>query len=268
MSKKKGDQKVKLAVAGVVLMLGVGWTVKSVVGLGRPAAPSVPASADPPPADGPVDPMAGSQGPQDPAATGPRDLLEAIGSYQPGAAVTHSFRKPEATPVGSAPGGETRPTPTGPVTLWEGQDPPELTIGMVLRGGAVQRAVIDGVVVGIGDAVGGGELALVGNDGVRLVVAGRTLSYPLGKGYPLEFAPELARRQAAAQAAQQQQQQDGGAGGGAAAAGGEATTGEAGADATAGPAPCPPGSTAGQAATGTAAPPSASQTQIPNQERK
>jgi hypothetical protein len=172
-----------------VLLLAVGLLVFAwkVVPLLRRAdarlGPADPAALAPAAADDAegVDPEDGQLG----------DLLAQYGSYRPGTPVRCSFAGVDPGMPPAAPAGETLPQGGGG---WVGGDPPQLRVSFLMIGGPVARAVVDGVVVGVGDTVAGGRVTAIRADCVVLRAGARTLTYGMDASWPREVARELQQR--------------------------------------------------------------------------
>lgn len=119
-----------------------------------------------------------------------KDLLAAHGSYDRAREVRLAFvQVPDLPPP--APIGESRPRPA---TKWDGQDPPQLALGVVMVSESARRAVLGGNVVGVGDEIAGGTVATIERGKVTVTWQGRTLTYDLSDDAPIEFRPERDRR--------------------------------------------------------------------------
>jgi hypothetical protein len=120
------------------------------------------------------------------------DLLQIHGSYDRATPVRVAFVAPvDAVAVDAAPMVETAPLPAG---RWLGEDPPALQIGVVLIGGGTARAVVGGVVVGVGDRIGEARVVGIEAELLRVDWRRRRLNYELGSEWPREFRGELERR--------------------------------------------------------------------------
>lgn len=119
-----------------------------------------------------------------------KDLLAVHGSYDRAHEVRLAFVQiPDLPPP--TPTGETRPRPA---TKWDGQDPPQLALGVVMVSDQARRAVLGGNVVGVGDAVAGGTVSSIERGKVVVTWQGKTLTYDLQDDAPVEFRPERDRR--------------------------------------------------------------------------
>lgn len=122
------------------------------------------------------------------------DLLARHGSLAADAEVRHAFASaPDAAVFAAAPIGETAPGGG----RWRGDDPPALRLGVVMVSLGSRRAVFGGEVVGVGDAIAGGQVAAIEQGVLRLRWRGRELTYDLGDDAPREFRAERDRRAAA-----------------------------------------------------------------------
>ncbi|MCA8948807.1 MAG: hypothetical protein KDE27_04850 [Planctomycetes bacterium] len=125
-----------------------------------------------------------------------RDLLAEYGSFD-GGTVRVAFSVFEGgVPAMPAPVGEVAPT-----QRWDGVDPPELRLGVVMVSERSRRAVVAGRVVGLADEVGGGIVQQITRDKLVLLWHGMALTYDLDDGWPREFRAERARRRQLAEGA-------------------------------------------------------------------
>jgi hypothetical protein len=116
-----------------------------------------------------------------------RDLLARHGSYDAAQPVRPVFAAmPDAQLVAAAPAGEVAPR----ASRWVGDDPPQLRLGVVMVSERSRRAVLGGVVVGVGDRVGGGTVLSIEPGVVRLLWQSRALTYDLDGSAPREFRVE------------------------------------------------------------------------------
>lgn len=119
------------------------------------------------------------------------DLLAKHGSFDRESEVRVAFSiVEEARQSMGVPGGETAAT-----SYWEGSDPPELSLGVVMISSKSRRAVLGGRVVGIGDEVFGVRIRQIERDIVVAMWGARTLTYDLEDGWPREFRAEYSRRE-------------------------------------------------------------------------
>ena len=131
-----------------------------------------------------------------------RDLLARHGSFDGTAPVRVAFAVlEEARGSLPAPGGET----AGERAYWEGADPPELQLGVVMISARSRRAVLGGRVVGVGEEVAGAVVQRITRDRVVTLWESKVLTYDLENGWPREFRAELERRRR-----ENEQSQDGG----------------------------------------------------------
>lgn len=126
------------------------------------------------------------------------DLLSAYGSFD----TTQEVRLAFSVMVNSA---AVAAAPAGEMSLqsgqrWVGEDPPSLRLGVVMVSDQSRRAVLAGSVVGIGDAVAGGEVVAIESGTLRLRWQQRELTYDLDSEVPREFRAESHRRQVEQQA--------------------------------------------------------------------
>jgi hypothetical protein len=127
------------------------------------------------------------------------DLLRAYGSFDPKEGVRLAFSvMVSSAAVAAAPAGETS-LDSG--QRWVGEDPPMLRLGVVMVSDQSRRAVLAGSVVGIGDAVAGGEVVAIEPGTLRLRWQQRELTYDLDSEVPREFRAESQRRLLEQQAA-------------------------------------------------------------------
>lgn len=192
MKKAKAKKGVNPLVAILFLVGSGGLAAKQFLGselLGStPGGPAAGAAAG----DGLVMPDGPGQEVAVQDATSWRDLLAAYGSFGIDQAVRVAFSVlADAPKTPAAPVAETQPQPVG---SWAGDDPPELSLGVVMISTGARRAVLGGRVVGLGDAIGEGEVAAIEPGVVRLRWHGRELTYDLEDGWPREFRAERARR--------------------------------------------------------------------------
>ncbi|MBL8750062.1 MAG: hypothetical protein JNK78_12935 [Planctomycetes bacterium] len=118
-----------------------------------------------------------------------QDLLAEYGSCPAGTRVRMAFATLLDVAIAAAPAVE-----TAAGRRWVGADPPVLQIGVVMVGEAVRRAVVNGVVVGIGDRIADATIVSIERDTLGVVQANRRLTYDFDNGYPREFRGELKRR--------------------------------------------------------------------------
>ncbi|MBL8731237.1 MAG: hypothetical protein JNN13_02580 [Planctomycetes bacterium] len=183
--KRKAKKGMHPGVA-VLMLLGCGGiAAKSLFGS---AAEVVDAGASP--ANEVVAPVEGADV-EVPGAGSGRDLLLEFGSYEKGGLVNCAFRV-LADVAPAVPAGETQAY--GGDREWEGDDPPQLHIGVLMVSDKSRRAVVAGRVVGIGDEVAGGVVTAITNSSVITQWNGRRLTYDLDSDVPREFRSELARR--------------------------------------------------------------------------
>jgi len=115
------------------------------------------------------------------------DLLARHGSYDPTQPVQMAFAAmPDSQLVAAAPPGEIAPR----AGRWVGDDPPELRLGVVMVSERSRRAVLGGVVVGVGDAIGGGEVLSIEPGVLKMRWQNRELTYDLDAAVPVEFRAE------------------------------------------------------------------------------
>jgi len=192
--KKKVKKGLHPGIAVGLLVLGGGFAAKSMLGTLAPAKPSGPEatfSTEIPTEVGVAD------------ATGTRwqDLLLVHGSHDKKATVQLAFHLPvEAVPapLPATPNMETAPAPAGE---WEGDEPPQLKLGVVMVSAATRRASLGGRIVGLGDDLGEAKVRRIERGFVQLLWRGRQLTYALDGDVPLEFRAEKVRREASKQAA-------------------------------------------------------------------
>jgi len=125
-----------------------------------------------------------------------RDLLVEYGSWSPGTQVRMAFLTLADASLAAAPMGETDGNSNG---RWIGKDPPTLTVGVLMVGESSRRAVVNGLVVGIGDKIDRATVIAIERDAVAVSWGNRRLTYGLDSQYPREFQNELQRREAALQ---------------------------------------------------------------------
>jgi hypothetical protein len=122
------------------------------------------------------------------------DLLVQHGSWNPATSVRMAFATvvaDAAAVLAAAPAGEV----AGPAnTQWIGVDPPSMHVGVVMVGDAVRRAVVDGLVVGLGDSIGRALIVAIERDYVVATWGGRRLTYDFDNEHPREFRAEMQRR--------------------------------------------------------------------------
>lgn len=123
-----------------------------------------------------------------------RDLLAEFGSYERGKPVRMAFASLLDIAIQAAPAVETNASPGA---RWIGADPPTMQVGVVMVGESVRRAVVNGVVVGVGDNVGRSTVVGIERDAIHVVWGSRRLTYDLDNEYPREFRSEVQRRGAA-----------------------------------------------------------------------
>ena len=116
-----------------------------------------------------------------------RDLLIEHGSYDGASQERQAFSVMSNAAVGAAPGGEA-------AGRWIGAAPPLLRLGVVMVSEKSRRAVLGGVVVGVGDLISGGNVLAIEPGTVRLGWQQRQLTYDLENEVPREFRTEHARR--------------------------------------------------------------------------
>jgi lipoprotein-anchoring transpeptidase ErfK/SrfK len=133
------------------------------------------------------------------AAVEDADLLGRYGSYHAGSPVRAAFAPPgaDAIAIAAAPLVESRPPVATAASPWRGPDPAQLRVSFVMQGGAIDRAVVNGVVVGIGDRIGGVTIVSIVKGGVKVQSGDQQLDYRMDSSWPLQFAGELQRRAAA-----------------------------------------------------------------------
>lgn len=120
-----------------------------------------------------------------------QDLLARHGSFDGTTPVRVAFSVLEEVRQSMpAPGGET----AGGTTYWEGPDPPELRLGVVMISARSRRAVLGGSVIGIGEEIAGVVVQRIARDRVVTLWDSRVLTYDLENGWPREFRAELERR--------------------------------------------------------------------------
>lgn len=130
-----------------------------------------------------------------------RDLLARYGSYDADQPVQAVFAAmPDAQLVAAAPVGEIAPRSS----RWVGDDPPEIRLGVVMVSARARRAVLGGVVVGVGEAIGGGKVVSIEPGVVRLRWQNRELTYDLDGAIPREFRAEHELRRIEAATREQQ----------------------------------------------------------------
>ena len=131
------------------------------------------------------------------------DLLAKHGSLEQLASVNASFRNRFADQAqmqgdGSSSATNPAPAPLGETLRdgWKSDEwPSEHRISLVMMTG-VPRAVVDGRVVGVGDAIAAGTVTAIDAHGVEVDTGSRHLYYDLVGPYPREFRSELQRRSA------------------------------------------------------------------------
>ena len=196
MSRRNKKQKgIRPAVAVLLLVVCGGGAWWSLAGsLGGPAAGGGDAGAvgagdfEPEP-DGP------EEGEGEGEANKPgRDLLAEHGSYERGKPVRMAFASLLDVAIQAAPAVETN---AASGARWIGADPPAMHVGVVMVGETVRRAVVNGVVVGLGDNVGRTTVVGIERDAIHVVWGSRRLTYDLENEYPREFRSEVQRRGAA-----------------------------------------------------------------------
>lgn len=129
------------------------------------------------------------------------DLLAEHGSYDRQSSVRLAFAAAaESSLIPAAPGGEIAPDGE----RWTGSDPPLMRLGVVMVSEKSRRAVLGGSVVGVGDAVGGGQVISIEAGRLRLRWQERVLTYGLDDEVPQEFRAESKRRALEEQAAEAQ----------------------------------------------------------------
>lgn len=118
------------------------------------------------------------------------DLLARHGSWSASTPVRMAFASVVAAPP-AAPGGE---TVVSGLQRWVGADPPTMAVGVVLVGDTARRAVVEGRVVGVGDAIGRALVVAVEREGLVVQWGDKRLTYGLDSAWPREFHVELLRR--------------------------------------------------------------------------
>lgn len=119
------------------------------------------------------------------------DLLQAHGSWNSKVPVRLAFANIAEAAVAAAPAGEIA---VNPGKQWIGADPPALRIGVLMVGDTVRRAVVDGRVLGLGDAIGKAMIVAIERDSLVAMWGGKRLTYDLENDYPREFRAELKQR--------------------------------------------------------------------------
>lgn len=194
MSRKKKTKKgLHPGVAVGLLVVGGGFAAKSMLGTLAPAKPAGPEPTF-------STEIAGdSVGPDATDAHG-QDLLAVHGSHDLRIPVRMALRAAtDASATNAAtPLAETAPVPAGE---WEGLEPPQLRLGVVMVSGKARRASLGGRIVGVGDRLGDATVRTIERGHVQVQWRGRHLTYAIGGDVPLEFRAEQARRDAAKQAA-------------------------------------------------------------------
>jgi hypothetical protein len=186
--KRRRDAKarsIKPAIGALVISAAIATASLWPRGPGAGPWPTGPADVDP------SELVVGDESP----ATGAdqmRDLLALHGSWDPRASVRGAFRFFEFPTALAAPAGEVG----APAPRWVGDDPPQLRLGVVLISDLARRAVLDGRVVGIGDAVQQATVTGIERGCVTVTWSGRRLTYDLDGPVPREFRSELAARTA------------------------------------------------------------------------
>jgi len=120
------------------------------------------------------------------------DLLAEHGSFDPEAEVHQAFSliHEAAELLAARPQAETRPA----VSNWEGSDPPQMDLGVIMVSSGSKRAVLAGRVVGVGDEVMGVQVETIQRDRVITSWGLVKLTYELGDPCPIEFRSERDRR--------------------------------------------------------------------------
>ena len=124
------------------------------------------------------------------------DLLAEHGSWNGEGLVRMAFTAPLDASISPMPAGETNPA----AGRWSGGDPPALEVGVLMVGENVRRAVVQGVVVGLGDRIAEAEVISIEPGVLGVIWSGRRLTYDLESNQAREFRGELSRRAAAATA--------------------------------------------------------------------
>lgn len=119
------------------------------------------------------------------------DLLQAHGSWSAKVPVRMAFVNIAEAALAAAPAGETAPNVA---KQWIGADPPAMRIGVLMVGDTVRRAVVDGRVLGLGDAIGKAMIVAIERDTLVATWGGKRLTYDLDNDYPREFRAELMQR--------------------------------------------------------------------------
>lgn len=109
------------------------------------------------------------------------DLLAAHGTYEAGL-LRNPFRTPVIVPAVAM-------SADGAAVGSEGWVPPTLVVSMVFRARGVERAAVDGAVVGVGDPLAGGVVRRIERDGIELTLDGTVLFYELQSPYPRGYGP-------------------------------------------------------------------------------
>lgn len=123
------------------------------------------------------------------------DLIAMFGSVDRQPTVRMAFAAaPDINLTPSAPGGEMAPDGE----RWIGDDPPLMRLGVIMVSEKSRRAVLGGSVVGVGDAINGGEVVAIDPGELRMRWQQRVLTYDLDSEVPREFRAESARRRLAA----------------------------------------------------------------------
>jgi hypothetical protein len=128
------------------------------------------------------------------AAVEDADLLGRHGSYHVGSPVRAAFAPSHADAIAAAPLAEGRNPVASAATPWRGPDPAQLRVSFVMQGGAIDRAVVNGVVVGVGDRIEGVRIVAIVKAGVQVISGDRQLDYGMDSPWPRQFADELQRR--------------------------------------------------------------------------
>lgn len=128
------------------------------------------------------------------------DLLAVFGSYARSKPVPMVFCAAAAAPASTPNGPLAAPLaePSRPLAegAWRGPDPASMRVTLLMVGAEVQRAVVDGRVVGVGDVVAAGRVVSIQKDLLRVQVGERFSTYDLEDEWPREFRRELALRRA------------------------------------------------------------------------
>ncbi len=190
MSRKKVKKGINPVVAVLGFLVCAGFAAKSVLGTLGSADKLLGGTS--PTDDAMPEDLVSESGEQEKAAPKWTDLLAVHGSFNKASDVHLAFSVLVDAAIAAAPGGETGGAFGG---AWIGDDPPMCKLSVVMVSSQSRRAVMNGRVVGIGDAIDKGQVTGIEAGRVTVQWNGRALTYDLDATAPREFRGEMARRQ-------------------------------------------------------------------------